>query len=122
DGNAEFDLNLSRFESATYQASVLVKAFEPEGGRSVAAETTALVSDRPYLVGVKTTDNLAYVARNAKREAALVAIDPKTQRIAVDGLVLQRLEHKTLSVLVKERNGIYRYESRAKNVTLAETP
>ena len=120
DGNAEFDPRLARYETATYTVDMLVQAFEPEGGRSVAAEALQLVSDRPWLVGLKTTDSLDYVARNAKREANLVAIDPKTKRVAVDGLTLQRIEHKTLSVLMKESNGIYRYHSRDKDVTLSE--
>ena len=122
DGNAQIDLRLDRFVSATYHADVLVKAFEPEGGRSVTAEVQSLVSDRPYLVGLKTTDALDYVTRNAHRDATLIAIDPKAQRIAVDGLTLRRVEHKTLSVLVKESNGIYRYQSRPKDVTLSEAP
>ncbi|MEP6502810.1 MAG: MG2 domain-containing protein, partial [Betaproteobacteria bacterium] len=122
DGNAEIDLRLDRFVAATYRADVLVKAFEPEGGRSVTAEVQSLVSDRPYLVGLKTTDPLDYVSRNARRDATLIAIDPKAQRIAVDGLTLRRVEHKTLSVLVKESNGVYRYQSRAKDVTLSEVP
>ncbi|WP_374429105.1 alpha-2-macroglobulin [Ideonella dechloratans] len=121
-GNAEVDLRLSRFEAATYQAHVLVKAFEPEGGRSVAAEVQSLVSDQPWLVGVKTPDPLDYIARNAKREIQLIAIDPKAQKIAVPGLKLVRVEHKVLSVLVKQNNGLYRYESRAKDVTLDEQP
>jgi uncharacterized protein YfaS (alpha-2-macroglobulin family) len=121
-GNAEVDLRLSRFEAATYQAHVLVKAFEPEGGRSVAAEVQTLVSDQPWLVGVKTPDPLDYIARNAKREIQLIAIDPKAQKIAVPGLKLVRVEHKVLSVLVKQNNGLYRYESRAKDVTLDEQP
>jgi uncharacterized protein YfaS (alpha-2-macroglobulin family) len=122
DGNAEFDLRLDRFQSATYQADILVKAFEPEGGRSVAAEVRALVSDRPWLVGVKADDALGYVTRNARRTVSLVAIDPQARRIGVDGLQLVRLEHKVLSVLVKQPNGLYRYESRSKDVTLSEAP
>ncbi|HEX7689692.1 MAG TPA: alpha-2-macroglobulin, partial [Burkholderiaceae bacterium] len=122
DGKTHFDLRLERFQSATYEAVVLVKAFEPEGGRSVSTEVQALVSDRPYLVGVKTPDSLEYVSRNARREVHVIAIDPKAQRIAVDGLTLVRLEHKTLSVLVKQSNGLYRYESRAKDVTLSQVP
>jgi hypothetical protein len=121
-GNADIDLRLSRFDSATYQAHLLVKAFEPEGGRSVAAEAQALVSDRPYLVGLKSTDSLDYVTRNAKREFQLIAIDSHARKIAVPDLKLVRLEHKVLSVLVKQNNGLYRYESRSKDVTLDEQP
>jgi hypothetical protein len=121
-GNATIDLRLSRFEAATYQAHLLVKAFEPEGGRSVAAEAQTLVSDRSYLIGVKTTDAMDYIARNAKRDIQLIAIDSKARKVAAPGLKLVRLEHKVLSVLVKQNNGLYRYESRAKDVTLDEQP
>ncbi len=121
-GNAEFDLRLSRFQSATYRAHVLVKAFEPEGGRSVAAEAQTLVSDRPYLIGVKTVDSLSYVTRDARREFSLVAIDPQAKRTAVQGLKLVRVERRTVSVLVKQDNGLYRYQSRAKNITLDSQP
>jgi uncharacterized protein YfaS (alpha-2-macroglobulin family) len=121
-GNAEIDLRLNRFEAATYQAHLLVKAFEPEGGRSVAAEVQALVSDRPYLVGLKSNDALNYIARGAKREVQWLAVDAQLKSLAVAGLKLVRVEHKTLSVLVKQNNGLYRYESRAKDVTLDEQP
>lgn len=121
-GRAEIDLRLSRFEAATYQAHVLVKAFEPEGGRSVAAEAQSLVSDQPWLVGIKAPDSLDYVARGATREVHLVAIDPQANAIAVDGLKLARVERKVVSVLVKQGNGLYRYESRAKDVVLDEQP
>jgi len=121
-GMVSFDLRLDRFESATYQAHVLAKAFEPEGGRSVSAEVQTLVSDRPYLVGVKASGDLSYVSRNARREVDVIAIDSHVRPIAVAGLKLVRLEHKTLSVLVKQSSGLYRYESRSKDVTLEETP
>jgi uncharacterized repeat protein (TIGR01451 family) len=119
-GNAVVDLRLERFQAATYQAHILVKAFEPEGGRSVAAEAQSLVSDQPYLVGVKAPDSLNYINRNAAREIQLIAIDPQARKTAVSGLKLVRVEHKVLSVLVKQYNGLYRYESRAKDVTLDE--
>ncbi len=122
EGKAVFDLRLDRFEAATYQAHVLIKAFEPEGGRSVAAEARALVSDRPYLVGVKASGDLGYVSRNAAREVDIVAVDPKVKPIAVKGLKLVRVEHRVLSVLIKQSSGLYRYESRAKDVTLEEAP
>ncbi len=121
-GMVTFDLRLERFESATYQAHVLAKAFEPEGGRSVSAEVQTLVSDRAYLVGVKASGDLSYVSRNARREVDLIAIDSRVRPIAVSGLTLVRLERKTLSVLVKQNSGLYRYESRSKAVTLEEVP
>jgi len=122
EGQAEFDLRLSRFEAATYQVHVLAKAFEPEGGRSVSAEAQTLVSDLPYLVGVKVDGDTGYVSKGAARNAQFIAIDPRAKKTAVDGLALQRVERKVLSVLVKQDNGLYRYESRRKEIVLDEQP
>ena len=122
EGKAEFDLRLSRFDTATYQVHVLTKAFEPEGGRSVSAEALTLVSDMPYLVGMKVDGDTSYVSRGAARKATVIAIDPQAKKTAVAELKLERVERKVLSVLVKQENGLYRYESRKKEVMLDEQP
>ncbi|MDP2827401.1 MAG: alpha-2-macroglobulin [Sulfuricellaceae bacterium] len=119
-GDASIDFRLERYAAATYQLHLLAKAFEPEGGRSVAAEATTLVSDLPYLVGFKSDGDLGYVSRNTARKIALIAIDPSARKTAVKNLKLQRVERKVLSVLVKQRSGLYKYESRAREVVLGE--
>ena len=121
-GNVELDLGLQRYAAATYRLNLLVKVFEPEGGRNVAAETSALVSERPYLVGFKADGGLGYISRNATRQVSLIAIDPRARKTAVSGLTLQRVERRVVSVLVKQYNGLYKYESRAKEVVLKEQP
>ena len=121
-GDVEFDLRLQRFAAATYQAHVLVRAFEPEGGRSVSAEAQSLVSDLDYLIGVKIDGDASYISKGGVQNASLIAIDPNAKRTAVASLKLQRVERKTLSVLVKQTNGLYRYESRRKEVMLDERP
>lgn len=122
EGKAEFDLRLSRFDAATYQVHVLAKAFEPEGGRSVSAEAQTLVSDMPYLVGVKVDGDTSYVSKGAARNATVIAIDPQAKKTAVADLKIERVERKVLSVLVKQDNGLYRYESRRKEIVLDEKP
>jgi uncharacterized protein YfaS (alpha-2-macroglobulin family) len=121
-GNAEFALGLQRYAQATYQLHVLVKAFEPEGGRSVAAEASALVSDRPYLIGSKADGDVAYITRNGVRNVNFIAIDPSARKKAVGDLRLARIERKVVSVLVKQPNGLFKYESRAKESVLQEEP
>ncbi|PWF39409.1 alpha-2-macroglobulin family protein [Massilia glaciei] len=120
-GNATLPLGLQRYAQATYQLHLLVKAFEPEGGRSVAAEAAALVSDRPYLVGYKTDGELGYVGRNSVRNVSFIAIDPKAKRVAVDQLRLLRIERRVVSVLTKQHNGLYKYESRGTETVLGES-
>lgn len=122
EGKAEFDLRLSRFDAATYQVHVLAKAFEPEGGRSVSAEAQTLVSDMPYLVGVKVDGDTSYVSKGAARNATVIAIDPQAKKTAVTDLKIERVERKVLSVLVKQDSGLYRYESRRKEIVLDEKP
>jgi len=121
-GDAEFDLKLNRFEKATYRLSLLAKVFEPEGGRSVSAETTALVSERAFLVGVKHDGDLGFVSLASKRVSQLIAIDPQAKKVAVPDLTLQLIERKTVSVLMRQPNDTYRYESRKKESTISEQP
>ena len=122
DGNAVFDLGLEKYAKATYQLHLLARAFEAKGGRSVAAEADVLVSDLPYLLGYKADGGLDFVARNAARNVELIAIDPSLQNTAVDNLTLELIERKALSVLMRQQDGTYRYESRIKEVSLRKTP
>lgn len=121
-GDAVFDLNLGRFAKATYRLSLLGKAFEAEGGRSVSAETNTLVSELPFLVGVKHDGDLGYVSMGTRRVSQLIAIDPQAKKRAVEGLLLQLVERKTVSVLLRQPNETYRYESRRKDTLVSETP
>lgn len=119
-GQAEIDLQLHRYQSATYQLHLLAKAFEPGGGRSVAAEVTTMVSEQPYLVGYKSDGDLSYVNRGGVRKVSLLAINPAARKTAVADLKLQFVERKVLSVLIKQSNGLYKYESKPKEILLKE--
>ncbi len=74
-GEATFDLNLARYARATYRLSLLAKVFEPEGGRSVAADASVLVSELPFLVGVKHDGDLGFVSRGSQRVSQIITID-----------------------------------------------
>lgn len=121
-GGAAFDLHLDRFARATYRVQVVAQGFEAEGGRGVAGEVTQLVSNMPFLVGVKPDGDLSYVSRNAQRSAHLIAVDPTLAKVAAKDLSLRRLEIKYVSTLVKQRNGTFKYESRRREATLTEAP
>ena len=121
-GEAEFDLRLQRFTRATYRVLFVAQGFEAEGGRSVAAERAMLVSNMPYLVGFKTDGDLRYINKAAQRSVHLIAIDPKAKKTAVSGLTLIQLERKYVSVLTKQDAGVYKYESKRKEIKLSEKP
>ncbi|MDO8990968.1 MAG: alpha-2-macroglobulin [Sideroxyarcus sp.] len=121
-GEAEFDLNLQRFARATYRVLFVAQGFEAAGGRSVAAERAVMVSSMPYLVGYKADGNLRYVNKDARRSVHLIAIDPKAKKTKIPGLKLIRIERKYVSVLTRQDSGVYKYESKSKEVVLSETP
>ena len=121
EGNAEFSLGLDRYARATYRLHFLARAFEPEGGRSVAADTAMLVSELPYLVGFKPDGDMGYVSRGSKRFVNVIAIDSKAKKTATTELKLELIERRFVSVLLKQPNGTYKYESRAKDIAVKES-
>ncbi|RYZ46673.1 MAG: alpha-2-macroglobulin family protein, partial [Sphingobacteriales bacterium] len=114
-GQATFDLNLARFAKATYRLSILARVFEPEGGRNVAAVSDVLVSSSAYLIGVKKTDaDLNFITKASKQSSQWIALNPELKGQQVDGLTLEWVQRKYVSVLMKQSNGTYKYQSRLK--------
>lgn len=120
-GNAIFALGLEKYQGATYQLNLTAQAFEAEGGRSVAAEANALVSDMPFLVGYKPDGALNFVSKDAERNVHFLAIDPQLNKTEASKLSMEYLERKVLSVLTKQEDGTFRYESRTKELSLSKT-
>jgi alpha-2-macroglobulin len=121
-GHAEFDLNLKKYADATYRLAFLAKVYEAEGGRNVAASAETLVSSNQWLVGYKAADELSYIRRNSPRAVHLVAIDHETKAIELKGLTAQLIERRYISVLTKQDSGVYKYESRLKEIPISSAP
>lgn len=119
-GEAVFPLRLERFANATYRLHFLAQGFEAEGGRSVAAEVVGMVSPLDYLIGAKADGELDYIERGAKLNAEFIAVDPGAQRTAVQGLRSALIERRFVSVLTKQDSGVYKYESREKEIEVSE--
>lgn len=122
EGVAEFKLGLEKYTKATYRLHILAQAYEAGGGRSVSAEAATLISELPYLVGFKTDGDLSFVSKASKRDVTLIAINSSLKKIAADNLILQHVERKYVSVLTKQGNGTFKYESRKKEVLIKEAP
>jgi len=121
-GVAKLALGLERFASATYRLTLVAEGFEREGGRSVTAEATTLVSPRPWLVGYRADGDLRYINRDAERAVELVAVGPKGDKVAVGKLQAVVLERRYVSSLVRLPNGTYRYQSVRKDVEVSRQP
>jgi uncharacterized protein YfaS (alpha-2-macroglobulin family) len=111
EGNAVFPLSLTKFEKATFNLSFYAEAFEKGSGRNVSARTQVYVSPLPHLIGFKADGNLDYVQQNAVRLLSFIAIDPQLERISVENITLNLTELRYVSVLVKQPNGTYKYQS-----------
>jgi hypothetical protein len=116
DGSAEFGLGLERFVGRAYRLSVLGRAYEAEGGRSVAAEASAIVSESPFLVGVKPDGPLTFVRRTSARAARWLAVNQQLQPVEADGLRLEWVQRTFVSVLTRQSDGTMRYQSRRQEV------
>lgn len=119
-GESEFELPLSRFASATYRLRFIAQGFEAEGGRSVAGDTQVTVSPMSYLVGVKTDGDLGYLSRSSRRSVHLVAVGPQGTSVAQPAVRTMLFERRYLSVLIKQDNGTYKYESVKKEILVED--
>jgi hypothetical protein len=118
DGTTEFDLDLERYADATYAMNFYAEGFEAGGGRSVNTDCAALVSSLPYVVGSKTDGNFNYLKMNSDHAVEFIAIDHALKKIAVDQLQLDVIAETYVSVLKKQEDGTYAYESVKKEVTV----
>ena len=121
-GIVDIPLDLKSYADATYQLQLLSEAFVAGSGRSVAATARVLVSPYDYLVGVKTDGDLGYINRGSVRNLNVIAVNPSLQQIALPDLKLVLIEQKYISVLTKQNSGVYKYQSKMKEVQLSEQP
>ena len=115
-GNAVLRLDLGRFTGRAYRLNVLARAFEAEGGRNVSAQNSAIVSDAAYLVGVQPDGDLTFVKRGSARQAHWLAVNQQLSPVAAEGLKLEWVQHKFVSVLTQQNNQTYKYVSRLKEI------
>ncbi|MFI5345370.1 MAG: alpha-2-macroglobulin [Elusimicrobiota bacterium] len=119
DGTASFDMPLDRFAEGTYRLELMTEGFEAEGGRGVSAQSAVLVSPRPYLVGLKADGDVRYMARGSSRSARAVALGPDGRPVAVSSAAVALIEERWVSALIKQPDGLYRYQSVMKEVTVS---
>ena len=122
EGAAVFAVPLSRFANASYHLRIFAEGFEAAGGRSVHAESSQFVSPMPFLIGWKADGALGYMNKDAKRSVDLIAVNPEGRKIAAEGLTGVLLERKFVSVLVRQDDGRYKYESVRKEVERSRAP
>ena len=115
-GNATLNVDLDRFTGKAYRLSMLTRVYEAGGGRNVAAQNSVIVSDSPWLVGIKPDGDMSFVRRGTTRAAHWLAVNQKLDPVAADNLTLEWVQRKYVSVLTEQANKTYKYVSRLKEV------
>lgn len=110
-GQAEFDLNLERFDKATYQLTFFAEGFEADGGRSVTTQSKALISPLAYFVGYKADRDLSFIKQNGSRTINFIAINPQLSKEQIPDLKIQLVSLHPVTTLVKKADGTYQYQS-----------
>jgi uncharacterized protein YfaS (alpha-2-macroglobulin family) len=121
-GDARVTLDLKRFVGRAYRLNLLARVFEAEGGRNVAAQNTAIVSDAPYLLGVKADGDLSFVPRGTARASQWLAVNQHLAPVATDQLTLDWVQRKYVSVLTRQGNGTLRYVSQLRETVRDSKP
>lgn len=119
EGEAEFDLDLERFHKAFYRLSFLAEGYEGGGGRAVTSESSVFASDLPFLLGYKPDGDLKYIRRDSRRSVRIIAVDPVLKQISAEALTRELVEQRYVSVLTRQRDGTYKYESVQKDILLS---
>ena len=93
-GAAEFKLDLKRFVGRAYRLNVLGRAFEAEGGRNVAAQNSAIVSDAAYPGRRQAGRRLDVRAARQRAAGALAGREPATGSRRRRRLTLEWVQRK----------------------------
>ncbi len=119
-GETTFDIGIPDVSGVVLDGIFSAEGFEKESGRSVGISNRALITDLEYLVGVKSEDSLEFVVKGAIRKIHLQAIDLQGQKLAKNlKVIVEREEYR--NILVKQPNGVFKYESAKKLLPISDT-
>ncbi|MES2598768.1 MAG: alpha-2-macroglobulin [Verrucomicrobiota bacterium] len=119
-GKAIFDLGMERFDQSCFRATLLVEAFEADGGRSVRAGKDFLVASLPYVVGYKPEARLDYLGKDTAATVRFIALGPDVKPMAPPDLTARVLQIRHVSVLTKQESGSYAYVSTQRETMVSE--
>ena len=119
-GVVDYNVDASSYQNGMYEITVSAEGYEPDGGRSVGASTRVIYSPLPYMVGFKADGGINYIKKNTKRKIGFIAIDNDLSRVSLADLALKTEKLEKVSSLVKDKTGIYRYQTINKRQLVSE--
>ena len=76
-----------------------------------------IVSPAPYLVAYRADGDLGYIDKDSSRSVHLIAVGPKLDKIAIDGLTTELLVFATCRLTHQQENGTLAYQSVRKEIS-----
>lgn len=116
-----FDLNLAKYNGATYNLTFSAEGFEPDSGRSVNANKSIIVSPLPYIIGFKTANDLKHLKQQSNAKVEFIAIDSYGNKIDTTKLQLILKKINYVNSLVANGDGSYSYQSTPVEAPLSST-
>jgi len=110
-GIAEFTIDTEKFANASYRLVFTADGLEKESGRAVSGTSSVYISPLEYLIGAKPDGDLSYIKKDSKRLIKFIALDSDLKACTVDDVEFSITERRFVSVLVKQPNGVYKYQS-----------
>ena len=122
DGVARLPLDVSGYDNGIFRLRLTVEGFEADGGQGVKATASTLLSLASVLIGHKADGELAFIARNGERSVRFLALAKDAAPVAVDDLQAVLYERRYVSVLTKQPNGAFAYQSALKEDEVERQP
>lgn len=120
-GEVEFPLDLSKFDAGTYRLAFTSEGFSSEGGRSVLARSTVLVSPMSYILGYKSSSQLQYLKLKSEASVQVLALGSDLKPADLEAMNVKVEEIRMVSVLSKDSDGVYRYQSSKKLIPVSKS-
>lgn len=121
-GEGLLNIDLSAFETGTYNLNLQIEGFELGSGRGVKTSLNALVSPNEYLIGWKADGDLSFINKDSEHKVRFIAVDNKLAQIGKTGLFLSLSKRSYASSLVEMPNGTYRYQMVPKETLISKSP
>ena len=113
-GVARLPLPLERLQGNTFYGTLMVDGFEPEGGRAVTRQMSALFSPLEVALGYKgegQANNLDYVPQNSRAALRFVAVNNDITPTALRDAEIVFSARRYVNSLVTDARGEYHYDA-----------
>ena len=119
-GETEFVFDMSKYSGGTYNLIFSAEAFEGDSGKSVYAYDSTRVSPYKYLLGYKTASKLSYLNKGSDAAIDIIAVDNDLKQLNLKDLKVKVSQIQYISSLVKQNNGVYKYQTTTKETLISE--